>query len=86
MKIIKQNAVELVLQESADISWLFLFWVVGFVIVPLFTGYVTLADAGVATLECQREVVQVNCTYQKSQVLGLVNQAPIQLQIGRAHV
>ncbi len=81
MKIIKQTAIELVLQESFDSSMLLLFWVFGFVLVPLFIGYVTLADAGVTTLICERlEPTQVSCEYQQSQFFGLVNKKPIQLQ------
>ncbi len=81
MKLVKQTALELVLQEGVDVSLPLIFWLLGFLVVPLFIGYVTLSDIGVTTLTCQRlEPRLVNCSYQKSRFFGLVDAKPIQLQ------
>jgi hypothetical protein len=81
MKLVKQTALELILQEGVDISLPLVFWLLGFLVVPLFIGYVSLSDTGITKLNCQRlEPRLVNCSYQKSQFFGLVDTKPIQLQ------
>ncbi|MCS6814676.1 MAG: hypothetical protein NZ772_14070 [Cyanobacteria bacterium] len=81
MKLVKQTAVEMILQEGVTLSPLLCIWVVGLIVVPLFLSYTTLTEAAIATLSCQRiSSDRVNCEYQKASFFGLVKQTPIQLE------